>query len=494
MKLLGLEIRPSREDAAVSAVDELDLRKAAKPGEYGTDADAWIADYLGGGPDVNPLLTGVKKYEVYDEMRKTDPAIKSLLWLPKLSIRGAKWSLDPADEDPVSLLVRDFVAHNLGLEDQFGELDLTWDEQLQQALLFLDWGVMFEELIWDEIVTWRDADGDEHLVRPLARLAPRAPATVQRVTRDRRGRIEMLEQILPGSQPIPGEKLTYFVTEREGRRWEGTSMMRPCWGAWSLKKQLMIAAGIGWDRFASGLPVLWHPDNPKAEALAKKIARGIRQHERGYATFPKVTGGKDDQEWLLEILNGSDTLADPTPLLHLFDEQIAKAGLQQFSVLGQTGTGSRAVGDVLVDPFYKAVEGFAFYVARQRARDVVRRIVRVNFGEEIAEKASPQLTVSKIQMRNVVVIAQAIGDLANAGLTFTDREAVDDVRELLGMPRLPNDLEQEGIDLAQLEQILRDAGLDDGRLQEIIAALPPEIGIARNRVPTREGDGLPTAA
>lgn len=466
--------------------------------EAGADGESWLRDVIGGGPDVNPELTGSAKFAVYDEMGKTDPSIKSLLMFIGLPIRSAVWGLNPSDEgDQEARFIRDAVAWNFGLEDYFGETDLSWDALTQQALSMLQFGPCIEEIVWDDVRTFHDRDGDEHLIRPIARLALRPATTIAKVKREK-GKIVEITQSLPGTTPIPGMKggvnaICYDVFEHEAGRWDGVSMLRPAWLAWRSKKALQIAAGIGWDRFASGLPVIFHPDDPDSEARARRIGRSIRNHERGYVHFPISDGqSRQDSAWWLELLNGAQTLGDPTPLLRYFSEQEAEAGLQQFSKLGMTETGSRSVGETQIDPFYLAVSNLADKVRRERARQVFRSFVEHNFGREAMEKKLPILTVSKIRARNVEVIARALAELAPLGFTFTDRGVQDDVREMLGFGKLPDDLQSAGIDKARLEQMLKAAGMDPAKLAELVNSLPDEIGIARNRdgrVPV-EGDGL----
>jgi hypothetical protein len=137
-------------------------------GEYGSDRDSWVTTYEGGGPDINPILSGWKKYDVYDEMVFTDSTVKALVWMERLPIRGAGYELDPASEDGVDLLVRDMVARNLGLAEWEGRgrLAQSWPKVCDQGLLALRWGCMFEEKVWGDVETWI-FDGESRLVRPL---------------------------------------------------------------------------------------------------------------------------------------------------------------------------------------------------------------------------------------------------------------------------------------------------------------------------------------
>jgi hypothetical protein len=413
-------------------------------GAYGVD-DSWYMDLYAGGPDTNPLLSGRAKYEVYEEMRTSDPTVRSVLWMFKLPIRQASWRVDAVSEDPLDQIVAEAVEWQFGLgpDENDGRLDLTWDESLQQALLFLDYGAMFEEIVWGEPETWTDSSGTDHLVRPINRLAPRFPRTVFRTSHDvRTGKLDWIQQDLPGALPIPGELLCHYALEREGRNWWGVSMLRAMYGSWRLKKAVMIAAGIGWDRHAVGTPVVRYPIGGGQKALdqARQIGREYRTHERAYVALEGPAPGPGQPGtnlWDMSILDGSKSLADPVPLLKEYDMQIATAGLQMFSRLATTPSGNRAVGEILSDPFYMAARAVAGHVASVRTRDAVRKFVDRNFGTEVG---TPQIRFSKIQGKNIPVLAAAISDLTNAGMTFTDVPTQNDVREQLDLDDLPDEV------------------------------------------------------
>jgi len=463
-------------------------------GEAGADGEAYLMDLLGGGLDTNPDLSGQLKFDRYDEMMLTSPAVKSLLMFFGLPIRQAKWKVEPGVDDPLGRVIADASAWQFGLNGDMGQLDLSWDELNQQGLKALGYGPCIEELVWGrDVVEWKDKDGASHLLRPLDRVAPRWPKTITKARFDR-GRLVEVRQSLSNTSPIlhsdERPKLSYFVFERDPKGWGGIPIIRSAYGPWKIQKHLLIAAGIGWDRFASGLPVVRHPNTPDGETRAKAIGRSIRNHERAYVHLP---GTRDQGEWDIDILNAATTLADPVPLLRFCSEQIAEAGMQSFKMLGSTASGNRALGDVLVDPFFQAVMAYAQHLQRERLRQLVKPFVRINFGAEAAETHLPKLPFGKIQSRSLATIAQAISLLSDAGLTFTDRGAVDDIRDLIGLSELPDDLGDTGITKEALTAVLQSLGIDSATFARIIEALPPEIGVARNRVPEGTTPPLPAA-
>jgi hypothetical protein len=442
------EVVAERQMAAIeaqSAPPEDAKTPYAQSGKSGTGS--WYRDLMDG--DENPDLQGRLKYLVYEEMRQSDPAVKSLLWMFQLPIRQAQVTLVPNDHDPDGPDVAAARAHfgewQLGINDHIGRMNLTWDEWMQQSLLSLAYGAMGEEIVWGDVETWRDEDGDEHQIRPIVQMAPRYPSTVDNIEFDERtGEIDYLEQDLPDTKPIPGSKLAWYVPDRSSSpRW-GTSLLRSAYGPWKLKRGLMVASAIGWDRWAIGIPMIRHPAGDNARKEAQRIGENMQVHEKAWVA---VEGPPPpDGDWDISFLSGSGTLLDPTNLLRHYDEQIAKAGLQQFSSLGTTQTGSRAVGEVLADPYYLAVKALAEWLMAARMKYMLRRLWDVNFGKEIP---TPTLKVSKIQGRNIAVLARAIADFTAAGFSFTDRDTQNDMRDqmdLRHLPELPDDVGIERTD------------------------------------------------
>ena len=410
-------------------------RRDVPGGVAGADSAASTYGFLIS-DDPNPIWRGRSRWPVIDEMRLSDGTVRSSLMLYKLPIRAADYAVEPATEDPLDRLVADAVAWQFGIgrDDDDAPLGHSWETLLDEgALKMLDNGSMFEEMVWgDGLQTWRDADGDPHQILTLIRLAPRSPRFVQRLESDpRTGAIARFEQWLPGTKPIPPEKLIAHAIERENGEWWGTSALRPMYGNWKLKKQLMIASGIAWDRWAAGIPIVRHPSGAGYALRADEIGRTVRGNERAYVTFDA-----SEPDWGLELLNGSGTIADPVPLLRWHCEQIRESGLQFFANLGTSATGSRAVGDVLVDPFYQAVETITKQAISVYRKSAIRRFVDYNFGTAIP---TPTITFRGLAQRDVAVLCQAIYDASGAGLAFDDPETQDAIRTALDLPKLPVD-------------------------------------------------------
>lgn len=424
--------------------------KPPPKGVVGQDGPSWYSDLFPGGEDPNDLLRGRLKFPIYEEMRKSDAAVRSNLAMYKLPLIRAEWSFDPHDDSPEAQLVADACSWQFGLGDHgdLSPMDMGWSESLRLSLTCLDFGAHFEEYVWsDELVEWVGGDGQERPMRPLIRLAPRFASSIREIeTDDKLGTIKTIVQDLPDAKPIPGSKIQAYVVAREGNDWWGTALIRPMYGPWKLKKALMVAAAIGWDRWASGVPVVRYPygSGDEGRRTAEEIGRNVRQHERGYVALEGPEPEKGGQ-WGLDLMTGSGSLADPIPLLRHYDQQISYAALTMFSSLGVTETGSRAVGEVLEDPYLLALEATADTLKEVRSRGAVRQFVTHNFGPDTP---TPKLLCKNIGKVDVAKIVQAIAALSGAGFNFTDTDTQNDLRGMLDLRELSTD-DVEAIEAAR---------------------------------------------
>jgi hypothetical protein len=444
-----------RRDYQTPALRKVLIEQARAGGAAGVDGESWYGGLWGDDDETSASLIGGSRYRVYQQMRTSDPAVRSALWMFKLPIRSAQWSLE---EPPLATreeqLATEACRWQFGLEGHDGEMTQSWDQQLHQALLYLDWGAMGEEIIWGDMAAFTPDDGGPPIpLRTILRLAPRSPGSVQEIDVDpASGQVIRLLQSYPEAKPIPGQKLSWIVFEREGAGVFGTSLLRAMYGPWKLKRALVQASAVAWDRWASGIPIVRYPSR-QHQAAAERMAGNLRVHERAYATLegPKESG------WDVEILQADP--ADATPMLRYYDEQIAAASLQMMKMLGGTPFGSRAGAEVLSDPYYLGVSAVAKEVALERRKQVFSKYVLVNFGERVRP---PVIKVAKIQGKNVAVLARALADAASAGLSFTDRDSNNDFRDAIEFERLPEET----------------AAVLDG--------LPADVGLA----PAGEGEGI----
>lgn len=413
-----------------------------KGGSAGTDGESWYTGTFQPSSDINPIFRSRMRYIAFNEMRQVDPFIKGLLWLYKLPIRNATWEVTPCGQgkDPVDRAVARAVEWQFGLNDEYGRLAQSWDEWLTQRLLCLDWGSVFEEIIWaKDLDFWREnPDGAEQRpIRAMARMGLRRPSTISKIDwDDETGRIKRVWQDLPGVSEagIPGEKIGHYAIERDGDAdFMGVSLLRSMYQPFRLKKGLMTASAIAWDRWASKLPVVRYPKNsgPANEKRAERIGQNVRTHERAYV----VLEGDASEGWDLKLEGGDPS--DPTSMLRLYDSQMAAGALTQFSQLGTTERGSRAVGETLAEPFYLSISAVAKQVGLDSMRDVTSEFVKVNFGANVEV---PRFKVRKISQRSAESVVNALSLMAGAGFNVVHPEIANTILEMLDLDQIPEEL------------------------------------------------------
>lgn len=412
------------------------------PGALGADGDSWYSGVYAGSSESNPLFRGRGRYIAFNEMR-ADSWVRAILWLYKLPIRNATHEVVPSGQgkDEVDKAVARAVEWQFGLGEQEGKMSQSYDEWMTQRLLCLDWGSVFEEIIWASELDWwpeREGEAGLRLMRPIARMGLRRPSTISKLKwNDETAAIERVWQDLPGVSEagIPGDKIAHYAIERDGETdWMGTSLIRAAWTPFRLKKGLTTSSAIAWDRWASKLPVIYHPKGRENKTRAEKLGQNVRTHERAYATFEGAKPVPGQEGWQMELLG--DAPSDPVGLLRHYDQQMSAGALTMFANLGTTETGSRAVGSTLIEPYYLAILAVAKQIALDSRRDVVRRFVDVNFGHDVD---APAIAVRKISQRTVEGVVNALSLMAGIGFNVIDEGLRDTLLEQLDLDALPED-------------------------------------------------------
>jgi hypothetical protein len=202
------------------------------------------------------------------------------------------------------------------------------------------------------------------------------------------------------------------------------------YGTWRMKRAVLLATMMAWERYAVRVPVVRYPQGQKKRKKeAEEIGRNWRSNERSWF----VLEGAATEGWDIDAKGGNEYLPDPTPLVRLYNDEMATAAIQHAMNLGRTQSGSRALAAIQIDPFYLAAQAIAKdVIAAQKMRVLFRQFVDVNFGTQVDV---PTLSVSKIQGKNIDQVSQAMALAADAGLNFTDPEVEDAWRDIADLPR-----------------------------------------------------------
>jgi len=292
-----------------------------------------------------PELVWPQSVSVYDQMRRTDAQVNSVLeavWQP---IRRTSWRIDP---NGARATVVKFVAGDLGLPIVGKDAKpaarmkgkFSWSEHLRLALLELVYGHMF----FEQVYAVNDAGTEAH----LKKLAPRMPKTIREIAVASDGGLVSITQwwtnMNTEPQPIPVDRLVAYVRNREGGNWLGQSILRPAYKNWLIKDRLLRVQAQTVERNGMGIPLYKAQEgaSPTDLAAGKDMATAWRA---GEAAGSAVPFGAD-----LVLRGVEGTLPDADVPIRYHDEQIARAVLAHFLNLG-TQTGSWALGTTFADFF-----------------------------------------------------------------------------------------------------------------------------------------------
>jgi hypothetical protein len=296
-----------------------------------------------------PELRGQAAIHTYDRML-TNPQVWALFMGMMLPITEYDIGLEPGDADEGMTAV---LAADLGLPVGLpapgekgpplgpGLYRFNFLEHLWQALFAAVYGHYY----FEQVGTVED-DGLWHLTA----LAPRAPHDILDIIVDDSGDLEAI--IHPGPRnngaarfvmevPIPASQLIGYVWLPDARRrWVGRSMLRACYEPWLLRDILVRVDTTNHDR-AGGVPVVETDETWQGADLSEgqQVASAFRVGQESGAALPPGMHLK------LARVGGTDVIGS----VRYHDEAMARAWGAMVRQLGQTMTGSRALGMTFAD-------------------------------------------------------------------------------------------------------------------------------------------------
>ncbi|MEO3929248.1 DUF935 family protein [Micromonosporaceae bacterium B7E4] len=378
--------------------------------------------------ETTPELQWPRSVHVYDQMRRQDAQVASVLRAVTLPVRRTPWRIDPAGarDEVVQLVADDLGLPVVGQQprptartrDRF-----SWPEHLREALLMLPFGHSYFEQVY------RIQGGRAR----LRKLAPRLPKTIEEIkVADDGGLISITQYgTMTGKQarPIPVGRLVAYVHDREGGNWLGFSLLRPAYKHWLIKDRLLRVQAQTIERNGMGIPVYKGQEGASPEDLAKGAAMA-QAWRAGEASGSSVPYGADI---LLRGVEGA--LPDATPPIRYHDEQIARAVLAHFLNLG-TQTGSWALGTTFADFFTLSLQTLAQQIADTVTQHVVEDLVDLNWG---TDEPAPRVVFDEIGSRQAAT-AQALKLLIDAGAVFPDEDLEESLRQQFGLPPRTSDI------------------------------------------------------
>lgn len=397
--------------------------------EQGTTGTPNVGGYIVG-EDYNPKLDGQAAMKVYDEMRRSDGQVQSLLLAIKLPLKSATWRVDPPnDAQPAERELADFCQACLF---DVGALRDSWSYVLDHLLLKLDFGNSVLERIWTLA-----GDGK---VR-LKRLAPRLPPTIEQwildpVTNELR---QISQQAWKNGQfgmfVIDADRCVVSVNNREGDNYYGRSVLRSAYMHWFLKNQLYRIDAVKHDRYGVGVPeaILDKDETFTTEELSAidRTLKNLSAKERAFLRHSSKV-----EYNILTPQGSTGGTADLMTSVEHHNAMIARTALAGFMSQGEQKHGSYGMGSRLTDFFSNALESVADDTCNDLNLRVIKPLCDLNF--PMQGRRYPHLSVANISDVDVKELTEALKTL---GPHITPEDDLEDtLRKLLNLPALPSAL------------------------------------------------------
>lgn len=387
--------------------------------ELGSSTNAYGA-YYWGHREYNNELRGVAGLRKYNEMRRSDPTVRSTLRLLKTPILNARWFIEPASTSARDKNIAEFVWWNL----QDG-MSTSWPQFLAESLNHLDYGYYTFEKVFTKT----------HPLRPgkvcWQKFGPRHPLDVLDWDYDAHGGPRGMEtytnEQLRGSQTnnkiyIPIKKLAVFTHDKEGGDVTGMSVLRSAYKPWYYKMNLEKIDAIQKERHGIGVPIIKLPIGftKSDKEFAENLGRNLRTNERAHVTLPP------GWDILFAKLEGQ-------PVSALDSIKYYKAEIQANILAPFMDEGAKEEEQ---DMFLKGAKFIADVVLDVFNKYCIPQLVNYNW----SAKAYPKLRARRIGEQNAWrTISFALRNHVGAGIITPDEELERHMREDLDLP--PADLE-----------------------------------------------------
>lgn len=379
-----------------------------------------------------PDLRWPRSVKAYSKMR-TDSQLSGLFRAMVMPIRRFKWIIDPNGARPeiVTGISEDL---NLDIKGEDpkprGRLRGRFSFQKHQYEAFL--ALMFGHAYFEQLGAIED-DGLWH----LKKLAPRPQDTIGQINVAEDGGLISIRQNFtrPTGQgvlghsglqgiEIPVDRLVAYVWEQEGANWVGRSIFRDCYRNWLIKDRLLRVDAINHER-AGGVPIIEGQAgaSPRELEQMKRMAQEFKIGEESGGSLP--SGAKLN---IHKTGGGTDVVAS----IRYHDESMARMFLHMFIQLGQTETGSRALGEAFIEYAFIAQKAVAQWFVDVTNEHVIEDWVDWNYGEK--EDTVPLLTYHVVDDDETA----SIEDLAKAvdsGLIIVDDELEEYIRSGKHLPK-----------------------------------------------------------
>lgn len=383
-------------------------------------------------------LYGIQGIDTWDRMRRTDAMVKALLRVVFLPLLSAEWKVELGGIDakeaggeaktPEQLQaekIRSFVERAL-----FRKADRKFRKMIAESLLYLPYGFMVQYVA---LKMEKDDDGQPRaFLKDLYMRHPRSilsSASPWQFVGDRLIGITQTD-VYNSMAPVTlaREEVLLLSNDQEGGNYEGISLLRPLYRPYIAKGRLINILFSGLERLAVGIVVAKKGLVGDLSGRQEKLFEAGENVRSGEAATIVL---ENDEE--LDTLHGELKAEELQSTIKFQNEEMAKAVGAEFLELGLAGAGgSYALSADKTDLYLIGEEAIGLDLAAGIEQDIVRRLVRLNFGQD-ALRYCPTLRPI-IQKETRAAIADMWLKLIQGNVITMSEEDEDTARRETGLP------------------------------------------------------------
>lgn len=317
-------------------------------------------------------------------------------------------------------------------ERVMSELATGREKLINEMLTCLDAGFYVGEVTFQSVLDNPIFDDEGKKVLQsyvgIKDIAFRSQDTIEKWKTDTHGRLEGVYQEAYGDLGrkvfIEKDALVHFAIKETGSNFEGVSMLRPVYGCWDRKNKYLKFNAIGIEKYA--IPFVKGTMPAGAEDKQKQaFSQALRSIVASAKSFVRLSEGYD-----VEISSNSYDSTSVENSIDKEDMRMTRAFLANFLLLGQTGTGSRAVSNDLGQFFTNGLECVA-NLLESAINEQLKRVQIANFGKQ-AHYAT--FKFAGISDRFGTELANMLQGLVASNVIVSDDKLEDSVRKRLGVP------------------------------------------------------------
>ncbi len=384
--------------------------------------------------EFDPNLRGLRGVRVFDEMRKNDSDVGSILFAILQIALGSTWTIAPASQEAPDKAAAEFLEEVL-----FEDTSHSWRDFLTDALTSNPFGWAWLELVFKQRLgqefepTSKFDDGRIG----LRKIALRGQETLSRWVFDENGGIQAMVQRsleMPEEKTIPIGKSLLCRTSAEKNNPEGVSMLRTAYRPYYIKTNMEEIEVIGAERDMTGVLVITLPANAQDRDFAKAQLMGERYRQDDQTFFVIQGFGPEDHErWSIDTLKSPGTkVVDTDKTILRSSTQILRSVLAQFLALGQGRTGSFALAESQKSLWHLAVGGRLDTLQEEINRYVVTKIFAFNSFPGIT--GLPQVAHSDPGEISLELLTPFIRVMGELGFIDVTQEVVEHMHDRAGLP------------------------------------------------------------